>query len=345
MQTLQLMLGLSLTATMASGLSGARRIELEVFMERGVEVTDAHRWMESLRATGLASIRFRAVKPGDRVHVTSQGKNENIRYQVTGALTPSGHLKLPGGEFTRGNRPDFIHWVENLRTHGLEIVTARPTAFGLAPRQAKEVFDVLSLKVNISTQGESVEFIVGQISSALEIKIEISPTARLMLSAGTDTTVQQQYRDLTSGTVMAAILRPLDLVLVPQNKSGQGLTFAIREVRQSKESWPIGWSTSRNILKTAPKLMERVEVEIQDQPLVTVVDAISKRIDVPLLWNHHDITRLGIDPQEITVSFPAKRTYYKRILDHVLARGKLKMEIRVDEVGQPFVWISGIQRR
>ena len=343
MQTLQLILGLSLTATMVSGLSGARRIELEVFMERGVEATDAHRWMESLRTTGLDSIRFRTAKPGDRIHVTSQGKNDNIRYQVTGALTPSGHLKLPGGEFTRGNRPDFIHWVENLRIHGSEIATARSAAFGLTPRQAKQVFDVLSLKVDTSTQGESAKFTIEQISNALSIKIDISPTASLMLAE--DTTVQQQYRDLTSGTVMAAILRPLNLALVPQNKSEQGLTLSILEVRQSKESWPIGWSTSRKLLKTVPKLMERVEVEIQDQPLVTVVTAISKRIDVPLLWNHHDITRLGIDPQEITVSFPAKRTYYKRILDHVLARGKLNMEIRVDEAGQPFVWISGIQRR
>ena len=44
------------------------------------------------------------------------------------------------------------------------------------------------------------------------------------------------------------------------------------------------------------------------------------------------------------VSFPLKRTFYKKALENVLFQARLRSELRVDEAGTPFLWISSTKR-
>ncbi len=68
--------------------------------------------------------------------------------------------------------------------------------------------------------------------------------------------------------------------------------------------------------------------------------AIQKRLEAPVLYDHNSLARSGIDIANKQVSLPATNTYYKEILDQLLKQASLKSEIRVDEAGRPFLWIS-----
>jgi hypothetical protein len=40
---------------------------------------------------------------------------------------------------------------------------------------------------------------------------------------------------------------------------------------------------------------------------------------------------------------PEARSYYKKVLSRVLFQAKMKCELRVDEAGTPFLWISPLK--
>jgi hypothetical protein len=156
--------------------------------------------------------------------------------------------------------------------------------------------------------------------------------------------VADALQGLSAGTVMAAVLRPLGLVLVPRKEAGGDIKLWITDVRTARASWPVGWPPETTPIETAPKLFNNLNVEIEDTPVSLALEAISGRIEMPVLYDHNSLARQRIDPSEAKVSLPAERTYYQRIINRMLNQVQLNGELRVDEAGTPFLWISTIRR-
>jgi hypothetical protein len=64
---------------------------------------------------------------------------------------------------------------------------------------------------------------------------------------------------------------------------------------------------------------------------------------VPVLVDHNALARHGVDPSKVTVSHPPSRTTYSQVLPKILFQARLKSEVRVDEAGKPFLWVSTIK--
>ena len=71
---------------------------------------------------------------------------------------------------------------------------------------------------------------------------------------------------------------------------------------------------------------------------------------IQTLLSRHLVLRLDgmpaaqIDPTTAAVSLPETTTYYDRILDRLLFQAKLKYQLRTDEAGKPFLWITAIRQ-
>jgi hypothetical protein len=117
----------------------------------------------------------------------------------------------------------------------------------------------------------------------------------------------------------------------------------VTDIRSAPTSWPVGWPPRERRNEVIPKLFEFIRIEIIERPLADVLAAIAERLESPLLLDHAALDRQQIDPETAIVSFPAGRSYYKQILDRVLFQARLKGEVRVDELGQPLVWITTLK--
>ena len=78
----------------------AARISLELFTDQGFGVDDSHRWYQMLTELGVASLQIRGEAPGDEIGIHTVGKRDAPTYEVTGRITASNVLQLPGGKFT-----------------------------------------------------------------------------------------------------------------------------------------------------------------------------------------------------------------------------------------------------
>jgi hypothetical protein len=83
---------------------------------------------------------------------------------------------------------------------------------------------------------------------------------------------------------------------------------------------------------------------INDTPLSEALNAIGQRLELPFIFDHNALAREGIDIDSEKVSLPPGRTYYMRIITRLLSQAKLTSDLRVDEAGRPFLWITSIRK-
>jgi hypothetical protein len=318
------------------------RVELELMTEQGFPPTGSQRWLQALKDVGFSEVRIRQARPGDRVEIRQRGSEDRPSYQVTGLLTAGNTLAVPGGQFQMHDKAGLKAWLDKVREGGEKRLQEKEGAFGLTPTQLVDVHEALSPPVTFSTKGERGFDVLRRVAGGLSLSFLSDPAVRRAMAG--DDLIADELQGLSSGTVIAAVLRPLGLVLVPRKESDGEIKLWITDVRSARESWPVGWPPEKKPLETAPALFNNLNVEIADTPLSEALEAVGGRIELRMLYDHNSLARHRIDPAETKVSMPAGRTYYLRIIDRMVNQAQLKSELRVDEAGTPFMWISTIKR-
>jgi hypothetical protein len=138
---------------------------------------------------------------------------------------------------------------------------------------------------------------------------------------------------------VAAVARSAGAVLVPKaSRSGTELVLVPAAV--GSDSWPIGWPPEvKDESKVVPKLFDFTRVDIDGVPASRAMDAIADYIQVPMLFDYNNMVQHRVDLKK-PVKVAAGQSYYRRILDRVLFQVGLKADVRIDDAGKPFLWIT-----
>ncbi len=155
--------------------------------------------------------------------------------------------------------------------------------------------------------------------------------------------VEDELSGLSCGTALACLLRPTGFCLVPQAKGDQLKYSVFKAQGNIKEIWPVGRQPEGPPPEVLPGLFEFLNVNVQNVSAATVLDAIGKRLKTPVLYDHAALAKYKIDPAKAKVSFPRARTNYSMALERMLFPAGLQFEIRMDEAGTPFLWISTLK--
>jgi hypothetical protein len=287
-------------------------------------------------------LRIRAATPADRVEIVNRGTESAPVYHVRGLLTRQNTLMVPGGRFTPKDRAQIAAWIDKLRRGGLDPSGgSRPSAFGLTAEELVGLHESLAIRVLESTKGRDPKEVIRQIASRIRTRVVVGPAVRGAFAEAD--AVYDELQGVSCGTALAAVVRPLGLVVLP-GKVGSEIQLSIVDSRRTSESWPIGWPPEKKERELVPKLYEFLPVEIEDAQLTEALKAVRDRLGVPMLFDQNSMARHRVDPAKVRVSLPVGRTYYKKALDRMLFQGKLKAELRVDEASQPLLWVSTIKK-
>jgi len=295
----------------------------------------------------LGSLEFDALRisrasGSEKIEVVREGSDAAPVYRVTGFLTRGNQLILPKGRFTLRDKAAIRDWKERLLKGGAGGLDPKvQAAFGLSTDQFLDVHKRLAAPVVFSTQGQTPKEVVRGIARTLPGGLAVDPDARPAFEI--NWTVPEEMEGLSAGTVLAAAIRPLGLVLVPRAVSEDDVRLVITEVGKARESWPVGWPPEKKERDLAPKLFEFFTFEAPGNPLNQALDALQKNLGLPLLYDHNGMVRQNIDPAKVIIEFPEARSYYKKVLSRVLFQAKMKSELRVDEAGEPFLWVAPLK--
>lgn len=328
---------LGLATLLPTVADAAPRVEFELCMVPGLPPTAAQEWLQALQSLDLDGLRIREFKGEDQPRVETLGAGASARHKVTGVIAGANDLRLPGGRFGLGDKARLVKWIDKLKEGGgEEAVTAKTGAFGMTNKQLVELHTALSGRLRQSTRGKPTTDIVRAIASRIEVPLTVSPEVRDRFA---DEEVADELEGIAAGTSLAAIVRPLGLVVAPQLQGGRPRLIVVDQ-KSAKEFWPIGWPTDANTGELAPGLLKFLDVEIDDTPLHETVAAIQGRVELPFLFDHNGLAKHGVDLEKVKVTIPRGRTYYSKVLSQALGKARLKYELRIDEAEQPFLWIS-----
>jgi hypothetical protein len=333
-----LLLGVAILAAYLPSASAQQpRVELELIMERGFPPQNAHEWLRAMERVGADGLRIRAARNGDGIGIKNVGTDRSPQYKVYGMLTSDNRMMLQGATFRMSDVAGIKGYLETLREEGMDGLLGEKMAFGLTARQLVAVHEDLAKPIRIGTQSKNVEEVIRQLERQLATPLQIDRGARGGLAEGD--AIKEELRGMTIGTGLAAMLRPLGLVLVPL-KDGADVQLVVMDSRDADEHWPIGWPLEDAPLQAAPQLFEDLPVEIRVS-LQEALDAIQPLVKIPFIYDQNSMARHGIELANVEVEANGRMSYFrliKRLLSQT--RPSMKAEIRTDEAGKPFLWLT-----
>jgi hypothetical protein len=319
----------------------AGRVELELVTDARVPITAQQEWLQRLSQAGVSNLRIRAGQPSDQVGIEIRGTDAAPIYAVRGMITSGGDVLLPGARFGTTEAARLVRWLDDLAQFGPSRQPARKSAFGLSVQQFEEVHRGLSRPVGFSTEGMPRREVIEKIGQGLLVPLRSD--SQILQAIKDDDVVAEELSSLSSGTVLAYLVRPLGGCLVPREAGAGRLECVLVKAKPNTEAWPIGWEPEEHRSKLVPGLFEFLNVNVQGVAVTQVLSAVTERLKVPVLMDYNALARHGIEPDKAMVNHPQRRTSYTLLLKKTLYQAGLKSEIRVDEAGQPFLWVTTVK--
>jgi hypothetical protein len=338
---------LILTASMVFSLSAdpakieaAGQVRLALVSDaRGAALTFQD-WGQALAGAGIKNVSLRTAKESDKVGIEVEGDGNHPQYIVTGQVLSRDELQLPGVRFKRSELKRLAAWLDDLAQNGPLDKRPKIVAFGLTALQFEQVKKDLAAPVGISTAGSARRDVVEKIARKLSFPLRFEDTLPQALDGDK---VEVELIDLSCGTALACLLRPAGYCLVPQ-LDGKQIKYSVTKAQAGiKEIWPVGRKPEGPPPEVLPGLFEFLNVNVQNIAAATVLDAVGKRIKTPVLYDRAALAKYKIDPTKALVSFPRARTNYSMALEKMLFPAGLEFEIRVDEAGKAFLWVTTVR--
>jgi hypothetical protein len=292
-----------------------------------------------LEACGFNHVRIRGIRTGDRPALEVRTEGEQQRYALVGILDSRERLILPEGTFVRSDRSKLTAYRAQLASG--EPLNDPPGPFGLTETQFTRLYAMLEPRIGETGAAPAAPLAV--VEAALAEWPETpqwSRGARVALQQAAP--LEVDVSGLSRGTAAAYALREAGLALAPLRPRGPGAAvgLAVVPAAEAEHAWPVGWRAAATPKTLAPQMFRVTTIEITGYTLAQTMTALGPHLGVPLLVDRPQLARLGIVPAEAAVEVKRGKTYVKKAFDQALARAKLASELRVDERGTPFLWIT-----
>ncbi len=319
---------------LATTAQAAGTVQLELVGDTRGAAMAFQEWAQVLGRAGIRNVRIRAVEESDNVGVQVHGDTDRPVYVVTGIVRSRTELIMPNGSYRPSEVGRLSQWLQDLAERGPEGEKEQTSA---EQRKLEQARRNLAAPVEFSSVGMSRAEVARKIVDHLSWPVKVD--ARTMQVLG-DEKCQDELRSLASGTALAYLLRTVrrELRLVDAGNS-----YEVVERRAQGEEWPVGWPSEKQERETVPGLYEFLNVNVQNVSAATALEAIGKRVKAPVLLDRYAMAKHSIDPSKVLVNLPKSRTTYSLALRKLLFQTRLKFEVRYDEAGTPFLWVTTIK--
>ena len=324
------------TAFFGVAAQGGLPIEIEVAMEPGVAITAPQEWARLLGKMDLVRVQVRSARPDDQPRITVRESATGSRVMVLAVLSQRNELILPERRFRSHDLATLRKYLEDLPSNAGE-GSAERGRFDLTEKQFRTVHRDLSQKVDFSTQGKTVADLLLRLAKGFDTPLKRSPLVDALLS---DAPLTVELRGMSAGTSLSLALRHEGLALRPEKPRGESLQMRVIRYDRNAETWPVGWKSQASPRQLAPKMFEYLNIEISGYSLAQALDALEPRLGIPVIMDGWILKREDIHPDQTQVKIPRGKTYLKKAVDRILSQARLAGELRVDELGTPFYWVT-----
>jgi len=303
----------------------------------------ARQWAEILGKLDVV-VTVRNGRSDDKVGVTERKAGPTLRsVVVVGELDNTGRLIFPDQVFSENDADKLSAWINELRLYGAQGDPNGRPVWGLTKEQFGVIHAGLKKPLAADTKDVAITQAVGLFELPKDHPIRFSSEAVGRLKErGGQLKVSQSLQGVSQGTALAVLLAEQRLGFRPRRLPDGAIELTVYPLEEKGKLWPVGWPREGSVPETCPELFQFKTVELDDEPLNAVLEAVAGVINVPILIDQSGLAGKGVDLAEVKITFPRKRTTWAEALKSFTYKAKSKLEVLIDEAGKPFIWITPI---
>lgn len=301
----------------------------------GAEVQEWGRFFQTL---GI-SAQLRQGNRDERPATTESVRGTLRTVRVVGRLDPRGTVLFDGRKFTTADRDTVKEWLDELRVYGAQGTPDGKPLWGLDKTQFDEVFETLSRPTTTAFVEMTLKEALASADWKMPYPVRVHTTAAEAVADATPVRVNPQ--GMAKGTALAALLADQRLGFRPERTPSGSIELVIQPLSMIPEPWPVGWPLDPDKPRhlVAPTYFQNGQVDFEQVPLKTVLEACSERTATPILIDYPRCLAKSIDPAKAMVSHPAKKLAYALVVNTVVHQARLSLSLKLDEAGKPFVHV------
>lgn len=276
-------------------------------------------------------------------------KEDNIagirRVKVIGALDRQGRIVLPDRTFTRSQSENLGKYLDDLKKFGQQGNPAGQPLWGLNAEQFGEFYKAFSEKVDKPAKELTLKKAMEELSLPEKYPVRMTKKAEEWLETEFpgEPEFRQSLEGFSRGTAFAMLLNDYGLGFRPARTPSGDIEITIEPIRETTKIWPVGWQLKDSRQKTAPGLFQLVPIDLEDVALMDVLNAVTVKSKVPVRYDHYRIEANGLNLDNIRVNYPPRQTSFSLLLRGITNPNLLAYDLKIDELGQPFIWIRPLR--
>lgn len=260
---------------------------------------------------------------------------------AVGRLDRNGRIVFSDRAFATGDSAKLKEWLDDLKTYGAQGSPQGKPLWGLSKAQFEALYVALGELQEEELQGKTLEAAVAAVKLPANHPARWTTAAqerRQSLPEGA--TVRQRVAGFTKATALAIALNDRGFGVRPNRTPAGQIELAIEILDAKADHWPIGWPLQQQAPTALPGMFAMTNVQLDQVPLLDVLEAVDGLAEVPVLIDFAEIDRRHIDLDKLRVSHPLKKTTWSLALRAILVPQKLTREYWQDEAGRAFVWVT-----
>jgi hypothetical protein len=334
-------------STPADTASSDTRISLEIFTGTEGVGYHAQQWESVFDHAGVLA-RIHTQMSGDKISIREKQYGKLREVALVGKLERDGSLTFPGHKFARSQSAAFEEWLRELKTYGAQGSPSGKELWGLSREQFDAMTKALAVPVEEEVAGLPLEDAIRALGLPEEYPFRFSVGAQHTTLAMPGVKKQPgrlQVRGISHGSALALVLSQYGLGFRPNRTPAGKLELVGLRTEDGQALWPIGWDIPEGTYPAtvAPKLFQQTKVDLKDQKLMDVLNAIADRTGVPVRVDYPAIAARRLDLDTILVSASGEHMTWNRLLTTITTPSLLLANIRTDEAKKPFVWITSVK--
>jgi hypothetical protein len=331
---------------MSGGNGGDTQITVEVFTGKEGVGYQAQRWQEVFERAQIFA-RIRPGVPGDKLSIRENKYGKLRQVFIVGRMNGDGSLDFQDRTFRTSDSSALLEWINQVKVYGAQGNPKGSPLWGLSKDQFEELFRSMAVLVPREVADLSFDEAARSLGLPPDHPLQMSSSADRVLDATRHRRGRLQLKGFARGTALAMLLSQYGLGFRP-NRTPEG-TIELQAVAadSSARLWPIGWDPPDGTYpaKFAPKLFNQTTVELKDQKLMDVLEAVAEKTGTPIRIDYAKVEPRGLDLENLPVSVRHGRMTWSTLIERVTNPSFLVPKIRTDEANNPFVWITVLPKR
>lgn len=301
----------------------------------------AQEWGRVFQELGY-SVRFREPRASEALRIEDQDRDDFLATQVVAAMEASGSIQIGGQKFDINNTKQLTLALEEIKRHGAKGPPNSNPTWGLTDEQFKEVTRILGVPVENSVELQSSILAIESIGLPGNMRMKFTEAARQQALAKRPDSAPEtiELQGFTKGASIAIILAQYGLGFRPKFVAPGHYDLEIDRGNESSNLWPIGWKPEQSFSEILPAYFRAIPLDVEDVEVNALVGAITDKLGMPYFSSASELASKNLDINSLKYTRKNARISPARLLTSVGDKFELGFDIRVDEAGKMFLWVT-----